>query len=135
MLIGVPPRFVEPAVYLRDVMPVDHIVTLKHLHSEEVEVGSHHIVLLPHTYHIRVGEVCIQYRIKISAVALIAPAFCILTYKIRAHIGLSCLNHDIIEVDIPRMSHVESFGRQVAPHRGFRILFLLLVADSLINSL
>ena len=73
MLVGVPSRLVETAVDLTDVSPVEHIVRLQHLHAQEMEVRSHHIVFVTHPYHVGVGKISIEHRVDVGAVALITP--------------------------------------------------------------
>ena len=71
--IVIPPRKIETVVQLRYQPPVHHILRLQYLHTEEMEIGSHHVVAVAHTYHIRVGVIGIQDRIDVGAVALVAP--------------------------------------------------------------
>ena len=73
MTVLVPPGFVEATINLTDVSPIDHIIALEHLHTDEMEIGSHHIIFLSHADDVGVGEVGIQHGVYICAVTLIAP--------------------------------------------------------------
>ena len=73
MTVLVPPRQLKTVVYLTDDTPVHHIVGLQYLHTQEMEVGSYHIVLVVHANDVRVAEVGIQHRILVGTVQLVTP--------------------------------------------------------------
>ena len=104
MLVAVPSRFVEMAVYLTDIVPVNHIFGFQHLHAHKVEIGSHHIVFLAVTDHVGIGVVDIQYWVDVGSIALIAPTLGIYTHKVGTGIILSRQHLNIIEVHIAGMS-------------------------------
>ena len=105
MQVGIPARLVKTAIYLGDITPVHHIVALQHLHTHKVEIRSHHIELVAHTNHIRIGKISIQHRITIRSVTLIAPSLGIYFHKIRAHILINSRYMDIRELYVTGMTH------------------------------
>ena len=117
------------------VAPVHHIVALQHLHAYEVEIRSHHIIFLTYADDVGVGEIGIQHRIDIGAVALVAPSqlFRILFHKVGTGIGLLRQHLNVLEMDIAGMPDEEAFRGQVSPHRRFRIFLLLLVFQCRLN--
>ena len=98
-----------------------------------MEVGCHHIIFRAHTDDIGVGEISIQHWITVGAVALIAPAFRIYLHQVGTGIGLIRQDAHILKAHVAGMAHKESLGGQVAPHRGFRIGFLLLIGDGIVD--
>ena len=72
-LVGVPSRQVESMVNLREDMPVDHVVGLKDLHADEMEVGGHHIVFIADPDDVGVGIVGAKDGVDIRTIALVAP--------------------------------------------------------------
>ena len=135
VLVAVPARLVEARVDLTDVAPVHHIVALEHLHAEEVEVGGHHIVLLANADDVGVGEVGVEHRIAVGAVALIAPSQVVGVHldEVRTGIGLFRQHLNIVELDVAGMTDEETLGGQRAPHRGLRVLLLLLIPDGIVD--
>ena len=133
VLVAVPARLIETTIDLTDITPVHHIVAFQHLHADEMEVGSHHIVLLAHADDIGIGEVGIEYGVQVGAVALVSPALGVCLYEVRTGIRLIREYLDVRELYVTGVSHEETLGRQVAPHGGFRIGFLFLISDGIGN--
>ena len=125
--VVVPPGLIETTVDLTDIAPVDHIVGLEHLHTEEMEVGGDHIVFRTHTDDVGVGEVGIEHGVAIGAVALVAPPLGVFFDEVGTGVGDFGLYFDTIEVNIAGVAQIKAFGGQVAPHRGFGIGLRLLV--------
>ena len=114
-------------------MPVDHVFRLQHLHAKEMEIGGYHIVFFTYADNVGVGEVSIEHRVPIGAVALVAPSLGIAAHKVRTGIGFLCVDLDVVEVYIASMSQIEALGRQVAPHGGLWVGLLLLVGDGIVD--
>ena len=72
-LIGIPFRHIKTVIHLRHNAPVHHITALQYLHAHEMEVARHHIVFLPHAYHVGVRIVSVKHGVTIRTVALITP--------------------------------------------------------------
>ena len=73
MIVGVPSWIVETIINLCYDTPVHHVVRLKNLHTDEVEVGGYHIVFLAYTNNIRIAEVGGKDGIDVGAVKLVTP--------------------------------------------------------------
>ncbi|MNJ36045.1 hypothetical protein D3C77_308170 [compost metagenome] len=76
---GISPHFVirridvQPFIYSSDNRPVDQILRMQHRHAHEMKIRAHHIEIIAHADDVRVGEIRIQHRIAIIAVAKISP--------------------------------------------------------------
>ena len=95
VLVAVPARLIETAIDLTDIAPVHHIVAFQHLHTDEMEVGSHHIVLFAHADDVWIGEIGIEYGVQVGAVALVSPALGVCLHEVRTGIGLICEYLDV----------------------------------------
>ena len=82
-----------------------------------MEVRGYHVVFLANPDDVGVGEIGVQHRVGIGAIALVAPAVVSIHLdKIRTNIGLLGLNGYVAEVDVAGMTYEEPLGGQVAPH-------------------
>ena len=135
VIVAIPAWFVEATIYLTDIVPVNHIVALQHLHAEEMEIGGHHIVFLAYADDVRVREIGIQHRVPVGPVALIAPALSIVVHKVWADVWGFGFDFDIVEVYMTGVAQVEALRGQVAPHRGLWIGPFLFVGYRVVDGL